>query len=177
MDHCDTCHYLYTDVTAHEVPPRLAAFATRYRELLLPPNPPRGWDTRLRTRPAPDVWSALEYACHIRDVFLVQRDRLYVALVEEKPSFSPMYRDERVVLARYNAQAPEEVAEQIATAARLIAQAFSVLDSAQFARLCVYNYPVPAEHSLLWVGQHVIHEGEHHCHDVAAVLARVQASV
>jgi S-DNA-T family DNA segregation ATPase FtsK/SpoIIIE len=88
----------------------------------------------LRTRPAEGVWSALEYACHVRDVFLVQRDRLYTALVEDTPTFTPMYRDQRVTLARYNAQDPEEVAEQLATAARLIAQAFAVLDSAQLMR-------------------------------------------
>ena len=46
--------------------------------------------------------------CHVRDVFLVQRDRLYTALVEDTPTFTPMYRDQRVTLARYNAQDPEE---------------------------------------------------------------------
>jgi hypothetical protein len=43
----------------------------------------------LRTRPEEGVWSALEYACHVRDVFLVQRDRLYTALVEDTPTFTP----------------------------------------------------------------------------------------
>ncbi|MGE3536002.1 MAG: DinB family protein [Candidatus Tectimicrobiota bacterium] len=173
MDQCDSCHYVYAEVSAHDVPTRLAAFGPRYRDLLCPTTPPAAWETLLRTRPAPEVWSALEYACHIRDVFLVQRDRLYVALVEDTPRFSPMYRDERVTLARYNAQDPATVVNQISTAAQLIAQAFAALDAAQLARPCIYNYPAPAAHSLLWVGQHVIHEGEHHCRDIAAVLARV----
>lgn len=177
MERCDTCHYVYDAVTAHAVPARLAAFGRRYRDLLCPQSPPSGWDTLLRTRPEADVWSALEYACHIRDVFLVQRERLYLALVEDTPSFSPMYRDHRVTLARYNAQVPAEVTNQITLAAQLIAQAFAALDTVQLARLCVYNYPAPAAHSLLWVGQHVIHEGEHHGYDIAAVLARVRTGV
>jgi hypothetical protein len=86
-----------------------------------------------------------------------------------------MYRDQRVTLARYNAQDPEEVAEQLATAARLIAQAFAVLDSAQLQRRCIYNFPAPTERSLLWVGQHTIREGEHHFRDIERGIARVHA--
>lgn len=176
MDRCDLCRFLYADVDATALPTRLAAFGTRYLDLLLPPSRPTAWSRILRTRPAEGVWSALEYACHVRDVFLVQRDRLYTALVEDKPVFAPMYRDHRVTLARYNAQDPEEVIDQLATAARLIAQAFDALDPVQLQRLCIYNFPAPAERPLLWVGQHVVHEGEHHLQDVEGVIARVRAT-
>jgi DNA segregation ATPase FtsK/SpoIIIE, S-DNA-T family len=50
----------------------------------------------LGTRRLAEEWSPLEYACHVRDVLVMQRDRLYVALVEDEPSFTPMYREERV---------------------------------------------------------------------------------
>jgi len=176
MDRCDFCQFIYADVDAQALPTRFAAFGTRYQALLLPPDRPAAWDGLLRTHPAEGVWSALEYACHIRDVFLVQRDRLYTALVEDTPVFAPMYRDQRVMLARYNAQQPAEVADQLATAARLIAQAFAALDPEQLQRRCMYNFPAPAVRSLLWVGQHAIHEGEHHLRDIAEVLARVRAT-
>ena len=91
------------------------------------------------------------------------------------PSFAPMCRDQRVTLARYNAQDPEEVVEQLATAARLIAQAFDALDSAQLQCRCMYNFPTPTERALLWVGQHAIHEGEHHWRDIARGIGRVRA--
>lgn len=176
MDRCDPCQFVYADVDATALPTRLAAFGTRYLALLLPPDRPATWSGVLRTRPAKGVWSALEYTCHVRDVFLVQRDRLYTALVEDTPTFAPMYRDHRVTLARYNAQDPAEVAEQLATAARLIAQAFGALDPTQFQRCCLYTFPAPAERSLLWVGQHVVHEGEHHLRDIEAGLAHVRAT-
>ena len=176
MERCDSCQFIYADVDAPALPTRFAAFGARYRALLLPPAHPASWDGILRTRPAEDVWSALEYACHVRDVFLVQRDRLYTALVEDTPVFAPMYRDHRVTLARYNAQDPQEVAAQLATAARLIAQAFEGLDPAQLQRRCIYNFPAPAERPLLWVGQHAVHEGEHHLRDVERGLARVRAT-
>jgi len=176
MDCCDPCRFIYADVDATALPTRLTAFGLRYLALLLPPDRLAVWDGILRTRPAEGVWSALEYACHMRDVFLVLRDRLYIALVEDKPVFPPMYRDQRVTLAHYNAQDPEEVAGQLATAARLIAQAFDALDAAQLQRLCVYPFPAPIERPLLWVGQHAVHEGEHHLRDIQEGLASVRAT-
>src|SRR5215475_5465637 len=95
MDRCDSCSFVYADVDAPAIPLQLAAFGTRYTALLLPPGQSATWFDILRTRSAEGVWSALEYACHVRDVFLVQRDRLYTALVEDTPTFTPMYRDER----------------------------------------------------------------------------------
>jgi S-DNA-T family DNA segregation ATPase FtsK/SpoIIIE len=175
MDRCDPCRFIYADVGATALPTRLSAFGPRYLALLLPPERPVAWDGILRSRPAEGVWSALEYACHMRDVFFVQRDRLYLALVEDKPVFAPMYRDQRVTLARYNAQDPEEVAAQLATAARLIAQAFDGLDAVQLQRLCIYNFPAPAERPVLWIGQHTVHEGEHHLRDIQGGLACVRA--
>ena len=176
MDRCDSCRFVYADVEAPAIPVWLTAFGTQYAALLLPPSRSAAWFDILRTRPEEGVWSALEYACHVRDVFLVQRDRLYIALVEDTPTFTPMYRDQRVTLACYNAQDPEEVATQLGTAARLIAQAFDVLDSAQLQRRCIYTFPAPTERSLLWVGQHAIHEGEHHFRDIERGIARVRAT-
>jgi hypothetical protein len=176
MDRCEPCQFVYSDVDATALPERFTSFGARYRAVLLPPDRSAAWPGILRTRPEEGVWSALEYACHVRDVFLVQRDRLYIALVEDKPAFAPMHRDRRVTLARYNQQDPEEVAEQLSLAARLIAQAFGALDAAQLQRRCIYNFPAPAERSLLWVGQHAVHEGEHHLRDVERVLTRVRAT-
>jgi hypothetical protein len=176
MDSCTACEFVYADIDATALPERLASFGPRYRERLLPPSRPAQWQAMLRARPAADVWSALEYACHVRDVFLTLRDRLYTVLVEDKPVVAPMYREHRVLLARYNAQDPEEIAGQLVMAARLIAQAFNALAPAQLARLCVYPFPAPTERSVLWVGQHAVHEGEHHLRDVESAITRVQAT-
>ena len=157
---CDECGFDYDRVADDEVGPALRDFGRRYRMPLTRGLKDESLDDIVRAHPTPGVWSALEYACHVRDVFLVQRDRLYTTLVEDKPVVAPMYREQRVTLARYNAQDPTEVATQLTTAARLIAQAFDALDSVQFQRLCIYNFPAPAERPLLWVGQHAVHEGE-----------------
>ena len=99
------------------------------------------------------MWSALEYACHVRDVLLVQRERLYLALVEDTPSVAPMYRDERAT-PRYNLQDPKTVAEQITVAANLAGQAFADLDEVQWLRRLIYNFPAPQERTVIWLAQH-----------------------
>ena len=175
MDHCNDCQFVYASVAMPALFDRLRSFGPRYRDVLLVSDCPTSRDAALRTRPEAGVWSALEYACHVRDVFLMQRERLYTALVEDKPSFVPMYRDERPTLARYNDQAPEDVVAQLTMAAHLLAQSFRMLAPAQLERLCIYNFPEPAERPLLWVGRHCVHEGEHHLHDVKEVLGRVRA--
>jgi S-DNA-T family DNA segregation ATPase FtsK/SpoIIIE len=129
----------------------------------------------IRTRPAPRVWSALEYSCHVRDVFLVQRERVYLALVEDRPSFARMYRDERVGLARYGAEEPAEVSRELKLAAEMLGWAFEGLDETQWQRRCVYSFPDPTERTVLWLGRHSVHEGEHHLRDVDSALRSAAA--
>jgi S-DNA-T family DNA segregation ATPase FtsK/SpoIIIE len=110
----------------------------------------------------------------VRDVLFVQRERLHLALVEDCPAFTPMYREQRVQSARYAAQEPDAVVQEIDVGAGLLARDFSYLDEDGWARRCVYNFPAPAERSLLWLAQHTVHEGEHHLGDIDAALAGVR---
>ena len=130
----------------------------------------------IRTRPGPKTWSALEYACHLRDVFLTQRERVYLALVEDCPSFAPMHREERAILARYAGEEPDDVGPELKMAAELLARAFEGLDQAQWQRRCIYNFPEARERTVLWLGRHAVHEGEHHLRDVDAALRSATAT-
>jgi S-DNA-T family DNA segregation ATPase FtsK/SpoIIIE len=144
------------------------------RELLAPTMAGLGRETAARlaavgdltTRREPDQWSPLEYACHIRDVLLVQRDRLFVALVEDEPSFKPMYRDHRVGFDRYRAQDPDAVSAQLVMAAAMAAHAFGGLDDDQWARPLIYNFPSPQSHDVEWMAHHTLHEMTHHRGDI-----------
>jgi hypothetical protein len=131
----------------------------------------------IRARPGARIWSALEYACHVRDVFLLQRERLYLTLVEECPSFARMYRDERASLARYAAEDPDDVGRELKVAAEMLAWAFEGLDEVQWQRRCIYNFPEASERTVLWLGRHAVHEGEHHLRDLDAALRSAAAAV
>ena len=70
-------------------------------------------DTAVRTRPAPDVWSPLEYACHVRDVLRVQRG---ASRASTRTRTSPRSRRCGATSAscedRYNEQDPRQVAQR-----------------------------------------------------------------
>ncbi len=122
------------------------------------------------------MWSPVEYGCHVRDVLIAQRERLYLALVENTPSFAPIYRDDRALLARYGEENPEHVAAEIAFAAGMTAWAFDGLDPSAWNRTCLYNFPEPSERSLLWLAQHTLHEGRHHLRDIERIIDSDQNS-
>lgn len=117
-------------------------------------------------RPAPDVWSPLEYACHVRDVLRIQLGRVARGLVEETPSFGPMERDARPARYRYDAQLPDVVAREILDAAEALALVYDALSDEQLERTVTYSYPTSMVRSLRWVGQHTVHELVHHRVDV-----------
>jgi hypothetical protein len=161
VDRCDECGFVYDELPVADVPRALRSFGERYGALLRSAD-----EAELRTRPQPETWSPLEYACHVRDVFEVQRQRLARALEEDCPTFVPMGREERVTALAYNEQPPTEVADALAGRAEELADAVAALDEAQLARTGVYGWPVEAERTMAWVGRHTVHEGEHHLDDI-----------
>ena len=125
----------------------------------------------LHTRPEPEVWSALEYACHVRDVLEVQRHRIEQAQAENMPAFAPMGRDERVVSLSYATQDPGRVAEDLAANGNTLMDTLEMLSTDGWRRTGIYNYPVPAERSVEWIIRNTIHELVHHRQDIRSVGA------
>lgn len=158
---CPDCGFAWGRLEPAAYGPALESLAERYAERLASTG-----EATLRRRPAPDVWSPLEYACHVRDVLWAQRERVYLALVEDRPSFARMNREERVALARYAEETPASVAADLARVFPQMVRALTGRSEADWARPLVYNYPGPQEHDLAWLGRHTIHECEHHLVDI-----------
>ena len=170
MDVCEECQFSYASEDEASIPGRLRTLGRRYAAPLARFLPDEDGPALLRSHPLQGGWSALEYACHVRDVFEVQRARVARALAEDNPTFEPMGREERVIDLAYNEQEPAEVAARIAAKADDVAAAFEALTDEQWARTAIYGYPEPAERSLLWVGQHTVHEAHHHLLDVGRTM-------
>lgn len=160
---CRTCGFSY-EVTRAEILPWLRADARAFTDRL------REIDAvDIRRRPAPEVWSPLEYACHVRDVLQVQRDRIVQAQHEDGPHFAPMRREERVVEKRYNEQDPDVVATELLAAADALAATLENLDDAGWSRRGVYNYPEPEPRTVEWIAIHTVHELLHHRVDIGTL--------
>jgi hypothetical protein len=160
-ERCSECRFVY-DLEREEIVRRLdadaASFVARVGQLD---------DAAGRRRPAPDVWSPLEYAGHVRDVLRVQRERVELILRERDPSLAPMRPDERVVEDRYNDQQPVLVARELLDAARAFAALLGSLDDGGWERTAVYNYPTSQRRTVEWIGTHTVHELQHHRLDIS----------
>ena len=165
MERCHECGFVYEALARTDIAPSLRSLATRYDEVLKKHDP-----QALHAHPLSDVWSALEYACHMRDVYRVQRERVLLALHDTEPAFAPMRRDERVVEERYNDQPPPEVAREIHEVAAALAATLESLDDGAWSRTGIYNYPERCVRTVEWIGRHTLHEGEHHLRDIDRVV-------
>jgi hypothetical protein len=123
-----------------------------------------GGDARIRRKA--DVWSRLEYGCHLRDVLLVQRERVLAARRTDRPDCTSMGRDERVGHDGYAEQEPEDVARQLADAAHLFGNVLARLTADDWDRTVVYHFPETRERSLRWIAVHTVHEVWHHLRDI-----------
>jgi hypothetical protein len=160
MERCGECGFAY-DLDALRPLDRLLREAVPpYRDALSAPV------DSLRRRAAPDEWTPLEYAGHVRDILFVQRERVVLALVEDVPTFVPMHRDERVPFVGDNDREPADLAEELAVGAGLLAALFAGLDDEQLERTGVYNYPSPQPRTVRWIGVHTLHELHHHLADI-----------
>jgi len=171
MERCDECDFAYEDAAEGDIADTVRDICACYVEILSDHEP----ENDLRARPASDVWSVVEYTCHVRDVLLIQRERVILALVEDTPNFARMYRDERAALTGYREEHLGELFEGLKVATNLFARVFGRLSAEQTARPCIYNFPKAARKDVGWLGRHTLHETVHHLGDVRAVLSTVSS--
>lgn len=129
-----------------------------------------GSDVECRKRPQPEVWSPLEYGCHVRDVLLVQRERVLAARRFSGAVCAQMGREERVEHDGYNAQNSVDVARQLGYAAALFSNVLARLVAGDWDRTVVYNYPEVQERTIRWVAIHTVHDVRHHLADIRRQL-------
>jgi DinB superfamily len=113
-------------------------------------------------------WSSLEYACHVRDVLLVQRERVLKAMRGHGDEPFRMGRDERVHDDGYNEQGPLDVAVHLEQSAILFTGLLDRLTPGDWDLELDYPFPESAMRKLRWVAVHTAHEVIHHLHDMHA---------
>lgn len=163
-DPCAGCGFTYDLRQAEAAGDEIRATAAEVVALLC------NSDAGVRRRARPDVWSALEYACHLRDVLLVQRERVLAARRVNGTDCASMGRGERAEHDGYNEQVPLEVARQLTDAATLFSNVLARLSADDWERTVVYHYPETSERSLRWVAVHTAHELRHHLLDIRRQL-------
>jgi DinB superfamily len=127
------------------------------------------WQTVLQrndvlVRPRPDIWSPLEYACHVRDVFDLYDLRLHLMLNNDAPTFANWNQDVTAVEQRYGAQDPVAVATELQRAAERLADSFRDVKADQWHRAGLRSDG--ARFTIDSFARYLIHDPLHHLHDV-----------
>src|ERR1700722_1037597 len=118
-------------------------------------------------RPQPDRWSALEYGCHVRDVFRLYDYRLGLMLTEDDPLYPNWDQDETAIADDYAAQDPAVVAGQLAAAAEAIAVSFGPPSGDQWLR--PGRRGDGASFTVETFARYFVHDPVHHLHDVTGI--------
>ena len=117
-----------------------------------------------RRRPDARTWSALEYACHVRDVCRVFTERVDAMLRDDGPEFPNWDQDATAVATRYHEQDPGAVAEERRRAD--VRDAFAAVEaSGGSAPACAATGRSSTVETL---GQYFLHDLAHHLVDVGA---------
>ncbi|MGV8978214.1 MAG: DinB family protein [Cellulomonas sp.] len=119
-----------------------------------------------RERPAPSVWSVLEYGAHVRDVHVVFGTRLLSMLEHDDPLFEDWDQDAAALADRYDLQSPAVVATELLDAADALADAFDSVAGE------VWDRPGRRSNGSAFtvrtLGLYYLHDVIHHLHDVGA---------
>ena len=127
-EECNICGFVYDLESITDVAPKIVATAAQLSAIVAAEYP-------IAThRPDAETWSILEYGCHVRDVFLVQRERVLLALRVDEPHVVAMGRDERVKDDGYNGQRPADIARQIGDAALMFTGVLDRLNEESWQR-------------------------------------------
>lgn len=118
----------------------------------------------VRERPSPQIWSPLEYGCHVRDVHVLYLERLEMMLNEDGPRYPNWDQDETAIAQRYHEADPSSVADELRAAGDALAARFDSVEGAQWDRTGYRSDG--AAFTIATFAQYFIHDPVHHLHDV-----------
>ena len=117
-------------------------------------------------RPSPDVWSPLEYGCHVRDVHVLFAERLRLMLTHDDPTFDNWDQDATAVEGDYAGQDAGAVAVALIEAAGTVAGIYASVVGAEKQRGGVRSNG--DRFTVETLGSYHLHDVVHHLHDVGA---------
>jgi hypothetical protein len=173
-ERCDECGFVYAEVSPADAVEKLRSFGRRYKAPLTRFLAGEDGDVVLRTRPSPDVWSALEYAAHVRDAIRFNGYMARRTLTEDHPTMPAPNPDQTAADNDYNAEDPAAVAEGIEERASKVAgMVESVEEPSSWERVAAWEGR-EGDFTALYFVRNAVHEGHHHLLDVGRVLRHVR---
>lgn len=155
---CAQCGYDATTIETADLPALVRRAAAPWTAVLTRAD--------AAVRPSPQVWSPLEYACHVRDVLTIFTARLELMLTRTDPVFENWDQDATAVQQRYWAQDPATVATELAAAAEASASAWEGVGADHWQRPGLRSNG--SRFTVDSLGRYFLHDLRHHLWDVGA---------
>ena len=115
-------------------------------------------------RPTPAVWSPLEYACHVRDVFDLACVRVELMLTQDGPRFANWDQDATAIDDDYGSQDPQVVTAQLVEQASRFATVVASVPEDAWARAGLRGDG--AAFTVESFVRYLLHDPVHHLTDV-----------
>ena len=155
-EECPECGLSAGDVPPDAVADRVRADLPRWTAVLARPG--------ARYRPDDHTWSPTEYACHVRDGYLLFAERARLVLDTDDPQFANWDQDETAIADDYAAQDPADVSGQLVAAGLAIAEVWASVPDDAWDRRGVRSDG--AVFTTATLSQYFVHDVVHHLHDV-----------
>jgi hypothetical protein len=156
---CAACGFSYPDVSVEQgidVVRSVPADARAAVDAVPPPDRGR--------RPRPGTWSAAEYVCHLRDVYVAYTIRLHRARTEDDPVVEPMLNDLRARRFRYAERPTGPVLDELAVTVAGFCEEAAKPRPPDWDRTV---QRLPGERrTARWLLRSAAHEGRHHVGDL-----------
>ena len=170
MDHeqCDACGFDGGEYDDESLLAALRALGPRWQALIENAGP------ELRTRPEPEVWSAIEYAAHSRDITALHVFGVEQALTSDEPAFPGIEADELIesAAAEYADSDPTAVVAELTEQSTRLADEAAAAGPAAWTRGLTIGDERTDVRRLL---EHALHDSQHHLDDVERGLSRLRA--
>lgn len=132
--------------------------SNRWRDVVARPD--------VAERPSPEVWSPLEYACHLRDMLVVLDERVEAMLGQATPVYADFDGDAEAVKRRYWNADPDEAFRGLQRAALRLRDLLRSVSGGDWERAGLRSDGM--SFTVATMSQYIAHEMEHHLHDVGA---------
>ena len=153
---CPECGFDASAATPATAPGAVTGMLPRWRTVLQRQG--------AAVRPDDVTWSVLEYACHVRDVFILFDQRLSLMLTDDDARFDDWDQDKAALDKDYAGADPAVVGAELTAAGERIAASFAGVPESLWGRKGTRSNG--SEFTVLTFSQYFLHDVIHHLHDV-----------
>ncbi|MCU1531429.1 MAG: DinB family protein [Arthrobacter sp.] len=153
---CPECGFDASTATPATAPGIVTNMLPRWRTVLQRPD--------VAARPDDHTWSALEYACHVRDVFALFDHRLALMLQEDDARFDDWDQDLAAIEKDYASADPVQTGAALTAAGEQISRSFAGIPEEQWGRKGTRSNG--SVFTVVTFAQYFLHDVVHHLHDV-----------